>query len=212
MLPVQSTLPFSDYSSLYDLLVPQTNILRQINDLVDFSFIRKELLAKYCSDNGRTAECPIRMFKYLLLKIIYDLSDVDVVEHSLYDLSFKYFLGMVPEETSLINPSSLCKFRKLRLKDNDLMNLLIEKTVSLAVEKGIIKSKRKKTSSNSTRMPECSFVQPVIWPLEKHAKEKRVKEPTVQWSIFLMSRNVAVALEGKVVTRKGSIPKAIPSR
>ena len=48
---------------------------------------------------------------------------------------------MVPEETSLINPSSLCKFRKLRLKDNDLMNLLIEKTVSLAVEKGIIKSK-----------------------------------------------------------------------
>ena len=149
MLPVQSTLPFSDYSSLYDLLVPQTNILRQINDLVDFSFIRNELLAKYYSDNGRTAECPIRMFKYLLLKIIYDLSDVDVVEHSLYDLSFKYFLGMVPEETSLINPSSLCKFRKLRLKDNDLMNLLIEKTVSLAVEKGIIKSKRKKTNSNS---------------------------------------------------------------
>ena len=141
MLPVQSPLPFSDYSSLYDLLVPKTNLLRQINDLVDFSFIRKELLAKYCSDNGRTAECPIRMFKYLLLKIIYDLSDVDVVEHSLYDLSFKYFLGMAPEETSLINPSSLCKFRKLRLKDNDLMNVLIEKTVSIALEKGIIKSR-----------------------------------------------------------------------
>ena len=94
MLPIQSTLPFSDYSLLYDLLVLKTNLLRQINDLVDFSFIRKELLAQYCSDNGRMAECPIRMFKYLLLKIIYDLSDVDVVEHSLYDLPFKYFLGM----------------------------------------------------------------------------------------------------------------------
>ena len=141
MLPVQSTLAFSDYSNLYDLLVPKTNLLRQINDLVDFSFVRNELLSKYSQDNGRTAECPIRMFKYLLLKIIYDLSDVDVVEHSLYDLSFKYFLGMPPEETSLINPSSLCKFRRLRLKDNDLMNLLIEKTVSIAVEKGIIKSR-----------------------------------------------------------------------
>ena len=130
MLPIQSTLPFSDYSSLYDLLVPRSNLLRQINDLVDFDFIRKELLTKYCPDNGRSAECPIRMFKYLLLKIIYDLSDVDVVERSLYDLSFKYFLGIVPEETSLINPSSLCKFRKLRLKDNDLMNLLIEKTIT----------------------------------------------------------------------------------
>ena len=135
MLPIEPTLPFSDHSSLYDILVPKTNLLRQINDLIDFSFIRSELLAKYSQDNGRTAECPIRMFKYLLLKIIYDLSDVDVVEHSLYDLSYKYFLGMVPEETSLINPSSLSKFRKLRLKDNDLMDLLIKKTVNIAVEK-----------------------------------------------------------------------------
>ena len=75
MLPVQFTSAFSDYSSLYDMLVPKTNLLRQINDLVDFSFIRKELLAKYCSDNGRMAECPIRMFKYLLMKIIYDFND-----------------------------------------------------------------------------------------------------------------------------------------
>ena len=141
MLPIEPTLPFSDHSSLYDILVPKTNLLRQINDLIDFSFIRSELLAKYSQDNGRTAECPIRMFKYLLLKIIYDLSDVDVVEHSLYDLSYKYFLGMVPEETSLINSSSLSKFRKLRLKDNDLMDLLIKKTVNIAVEKGIIKSR-----------------------------------------------------------------------
>lgn len=81
------------------------------------------------------------MFKYLLLKTIYDISDVDVVERSVYDMSFKYFLGMNPEETDLINPSSLCKFRKLRLKDKDLLDLLIGKTVSIAIEKGIIKSR-----------------------------------------------------------------------
>ena len=67
-------------------------------------------------DNGRVAEDPIRMFKYLLLKTIYTLSDVDVVEHSRYDLSYKYFLGMMPED-DVINPSSLCKFRRMRLKD-----------------------------------------------------------------------------------------------
>lgn len=74
------------------------------------------------------------MFKYLLLKTIYDISDVDVVERSQYDMSFKYFLGMAPEE-GVINPCSLCKFRKIRLKDMDLLTLLIKKTVSLAVEK-----------------------------------------------------------------------------
>lgn len=91
-------------------------------------------------NNGRMAESPVRMFKYLLLKTIYTISDVDVVERSRYDMSFKYFLEMTPEE-EVINSSSLTKFRKLRLKDTDLLDLLINKTVSIAVEKGIIRSK-----------------------------------------------------------------------
>ncbi|MEQ2611338.1 transposase, partial [Bacteroides hominis] len=124
---------------LYDLIIPQDNLLRRINSLIDFSFVYDELVSKYCPDNGRIAESPVRMFKYLLLKTIYDLSDIDVVERSRYDMSFKYFLGMVPEE-DVIEASSLCKFRKLRLKDTDLLNLLINKTVTLAIEKGIIKS------------------------------------------------------------------------
>jgi transposase len=140
MLIQQQQIQFSPYCSLYDLIVPKDNLLRKINELIDFSFIYDELLDKYCSNNGRTAESPVRMFKYLLLKTIYDVSDVDVVERSRFDMSFKYFLEMAPEE-SVINSSSLTKFRKLRLKDTDLLNLLIGKTVSIAVEKGIIKSR-----------------------------------------------------------------------
>ena len=101
-------------------------MLRQINDLIDFSFVYEELVSKYSSNNGRHAECPIRLFKYLLLKVIYDLSDVDIVMHSRYDLSYKYFLGMVPEE-DVIDPSTLTKFRKLRLKDVELLDMLIGK-------------------------------------------------------------------------------------
>ena len=140
MLSQEQELVLSEYSGLYDIVVPQDNLLRRINALIDFSFVYQELVDKYCSDNGRMAESPIRMFKYLLLKVIYDISDVDVVDRSRYDMSFKYFLGMAPEE-DVINPSSLCKFRKLRLKDMDLMNLLIKKTVDIAIEKGIIKSR-----------------------------------------------------------------------
>ena len=151
MLPLQQAIQFSDYSNLYDLIIPKNNLLRQINDLIDFTFIRAELMDKYCLDNGRIAECPVRMFKYLLLKTIYDISDIDVVERSRYDMSFKYFLEMSPEDTDLINPSSLCKFRKLRLKDKDLLNLLIEKTVSIAIEKGIIKSRTLIVDSTHTR-------------------------------------------------------------
>lgn len=140
MLAQQQKLQLSTYSDLYDLIIPKDNLLRKINELIDFSFIYDVLVNKYCSTNGRNAESPIRMFKYLLLKTIYDVSDVDVVERSHFDMSFKYFLGMTPEE-DVINPSSLTKFRKLRLKDTDLLNLLIGKTVSIAIEKGIIRSK-----------------------------------------------------------------------
>jgi transposase len=141
MLSQQQEYVLSKYSALYDMVVPQDNLLRRINGLIDFSFVYQELLDKYCSDNGRMAESPIRMFKYLLLKVfIYDISDVDVVEHSRHDMSFKYFLGMAPK-ADVINPSSLCQFRKLRLKDMDLLNLLIKKTVDIAMEKGIISSR-----------------------------------------------------------------------
>ena len=127
--------------NIYDLVVPKDNLLRKINELIDFSFIYNELQDRYCLDNGRNAICPIRMFKYLLLKSIFDVSDIDVVERSkYYDMSFKYFLDMAPED-AVIEASSLTKFRKLRLKDTNLLDLLINKTVVIAIEKGIIKSK-----------------------------------------------------------------------
>lgn len=140
MLVQQQQIKISAFSGLYDLIVPKDNILRRINDLIDFTFIHEELVDKYCPNNGRAAESPIRMFKYLLLKTVYTVSDVDVVERSRYDMSFKYFLDMSPEE-DVINPSSLTKFRKLRLKDTGLLNLLISKTVSIAIEKGIVRSR-----------------------------------------------------------------------
>jgi len=139
MLPQQSRLLFSDHSDLYDIIIRKDNLLRQIKELIDFSFVRKELVDKYSPDNGRPAMEPVCLFKYLLLKTIYDISDVDVVERSLVDMSFKYFLDMSPED-EVIDPSTLTKFRRLRLKDTDLLNLLINKTVTLAIEKGIIKS------------------------------------------------------------------------
>lgn len=140
MVEQQQKLVLSPYMEIYELVVPKDNLLRQIKELIDFEFIYKELLDKYCLDNGRNAVPPVRMFKYLLLKSIYDLSDIDVVERSKYDMSFKYFLDMAPEET-VIHPSSLTKFRKLRLKDRKLLDMLITKTVQTALEKGIIKSK-----------------------------------------------------------------------
>ncbi len=140
MLRLNEQLKLSEYSRLYEILIPSTNFLRRIKELVDFSFIVDELISKYCLDNGRDAIHPIRLFKYLLLKAIYKLSDRSLVERSKFDMSFKYFLDYLPED-DVISPSELTKFRRQRLKDENLLDLLINKSVEVAIEQGVIKSK-----------------------------------------------------------------------
>jgi transposase len=194
MLLQQNKIQFSDYGSLYDLIVPKANLLRKINDLIDFSFVYDELVNKYCHNNGRTAESPIRMFKYLLLKTIYDISDVDVVERSRFDMSFKYFLDMSPED-DVINPSSLTKFRKLRLKDTDLLNLLISKTVSIAIEKGVIRSKSIIVDATHTLSRSNPFS--TIEVLRERSKQlrKTVYKYDEHWKEHMPKKNIDNDLE-----------------
>ncbi len=141
----QLELNFSKHIELYELLIPKDNFWRQLNDMIDFSFVVDMLKDKYSSTMGRTAEDVVRMFKYLLLKSYFRLSDRGLIERTMTDLLFKYFLGYNPEETNLIDSSLLTVFRRERLIDNDenLMDKLIEKTVELALEKGLIEVKNK---------------------------------------------------------------------
>ncbi|PEL14301.1 IS1182 family transposase [Bacillus sp. AFS017336] len=189
MISNQESFTLSPFMALYDLIVPKDNMLRQINELVDFTFVLEELKNKYCLDNGRNAVPPIRMFKYLLLKSFYDLSDVDVVERSKYDMSFKYFLDMAPEE-SVINSSSLTKFRKLRLKDVELLDMQINKTVEIALEKELINSTSIIVDATHTRsrfnqkspkeflMEKSKLLRKSVYQINEGMKEKFPQKPT----------------------------------
>lgn len=139
MLNFQEELDLSPYSCLYDILVKEDHLLRKLNNLVDFSFIIEEVRENYCLNDGRNAVDPIQMFKYLLLKVIYNLSDRDLVSRAFTDLSFKYFLGLAPEE-DVVHATSLTKFRRLRLKDEAFLDMLITKSVAIAIQKGVLKS------------------------------------------------------------------------
>lgn len=55
-------------------------------------------------------------------------------------MSFKYFLGFRPEDP-VITSSTLTKIRKLRLKDMDLLDLLIRQSITIALDKDVIKSR-----------------------------------------------------------------------
>lgn len=99
----------------------------------------------------RKAEDVIRMFKYLLLKNYYKLSDRDLIARTKTNMLFKYFLDYLPKDVNLIDPSLLTGFKRERLsnKDNEektstnLIDILIAKTVEIALEEGVIEVKNK---------------------------------------------------------------------
>lgn len=185
----QQQLCMSPHAKLFDLLIKKDHILREINELVDFGFVLDELKNKYSQDMGRTAEDPIRMFKYLLLKSMFKLSDRDLVERTMTDMLFKYFLGYDPEETQFLNPSLLTKFRRLRLVDTAFMDILLEKTVQIAIDKGIITAKNKiildsthsaamyqSVSPREELIKRAKNVRKAIYSIDEKMKEKMPKK------------------------------------
>ncbi|MCM3676877.1 MULTISPECIES: hypothetical protein [Peribacillus] len=40
---IQTSMVFSPYMAIYDVVVPKDNMLRKINELIDFSFLLEEL-------------------------------------------------------------------------------------------------------------------------------------------------------------------------
>lgn len=189
MLKSQTQMSLSEYSSLYDILVPSDHELRQINELIDFEFVYDELKDKYSATMGRGAINPIVMFKYLLLKALYPVSDKGLVKRAYTDMSYKYFLGLNPEDP-VIDSTSLTKFRRQRLKDTNILDLLIGKTVKIARENGLLNSKTIIVDSTHTnarynhksphqRLQELSKnLRKDVYKIDEAYKNKMPKKPS----------------------------------
>jgi transposase len=129
----------SEYTKLYDLIVSKEHLLRKIKDNIDFSFVNPMLKESYCEHFGRPAKEPEMMFKQEFLKKLYDLSDEALIENIKVNMAYKYFLGMNPEDEP-VDPSLLTKFRKTRITE-DILEEMLSETVRQAIEKGLIKSR-----------------------------------------------------------------------
>ena len=67
-----------------------------------------------------------------------DLSDERLINSAQTDMSYKYFLDMEPE-ARMVDPSLLTKFRKTRITE-DILEEMLKETIQQALDKGLIKS------------------------------------------------------------------------
>ena len=134
----QMRLSLSPYRGIYDLVVPKDHLLRKIKGNIDFSFVNPMLKKQYCEKFGRPAKEPEMMFKLMFLKKLYDLSDERLISQAQTDMACKYFLDLDPED-EMIAPSLMTKFRKTRISE-DILEEMLKETIRQACDKGIIKS------------------------------------------------------------------------
>jgi transposase len=127
-------------SYLYDRIVPGDHLLRKINQVVDFSFVREILEDSYNAEIGRPAEDPEFMLKLCLLQYIYGDSDRSVVENASLNLAYKYFLGLAVD-AQVPDYTTISHFRSQRLGE-EKFKLVFEQIVQQCIQKGLVKGKR----------------------------------------------------------------------
>ena len=138
MINQQLSFNFNEYYSLYEEVVSDNHFLRRLHDDVDFDQITKVLLPKYSATMGRTAYSPTYMFKLCLLKVMTDLSDVDLIEEVRVNMAYKFFLDINPNDAPC-DATTLCKFRRQRIGDKNFLDTLLAMTLEFAEQKGIKK-------------------------------------------------------------------------
>lgn len=130
-------------------------------------------------------------------------------------MSFKYFLDIASED-DLIGSSSLTKFRRLRLQDVSLLDLLIGKTVEIAPKKTLSKVKQLLCMQHipryviitnrlsTSRKGKIERVKKAVEDTQEHINnstdfDARVRHETVDISFFGYKTHLAISDE-RIIT------------
>lgn len=106
MLKTTPETPLSEFDlAVFQAVVAQDHYLRKVMACIDFEAFRPRLIASYDPDFGRPAIDPVRMLKILFLRFHYHLSDRQVIERTVTDMAFRWFLALgvraeVPNHTN----------------------------------------------------------------------------------------------------------------
>ncbi len=117
--------------------IPQNHILIKLDSEISLAFTNELLAEKYNKAFGRPAWKPEIMIRIGILQRMYDFSDEAVIDEIAVNRAFEFFCHISPTE-ALPHASTLCKFRKMRLDENTMDDIMAE-IVRQMIEKGIIK-------------------------------------------------------------------------
>ena len=119
-------------------LVPQDHLLRKINRVIDFEFIREKVKGLYCADNGRPAIDPVVLFKMLFLGYLYGVrSERQLVREIQVNVAYRWFIGFGLTD-KIADASTFSQNRRRRFTEGTVYQEIFDGIVEQALRRKLI--------------------------------------------------------------------------
>jgi transposase len=126
------------YSFDLDRVVPPDHLVRQIDGLLDLSWVHNELLAPFYSHTGRPSIDPVLMIRMLIVGYVFALrSERRLCAEVQVNLAYRWFCKLGIED-HIPDHSVFCRARRERFRESDALRRVFERVVALCISAGLV--------------------------------------------------------------------------
>ena len=161
------------YAFDLDKVVPPDHLVRQIDGLLDLSWVHKEL-APYYSHTGRPSIDPVLMIRMLVVGYVFAIrSERRLCAEVQVNLAYRWFCQLGIEDT-IPDHSVFCRARQERFRESDALRRVFECVVASCIAAGLVGGEAfsidasliKADVDKKKRVPGD---QPIAWPKAEEA-------------------------------------------
>src|SRR6266699_232671 len=154
-------------------IVPPDHLVRQIDAILDLSWVHKEL-APYYSHTGRPSIDPVLMIRMLIVGYVFAIrSERRICAEAQVNLAYRWFCKLGIEDT-IPDHSVFCRARHERFRESDALRRVFEGVVAMCIAAGLVGGEAfsidasliKADVDKKKRVPGN---QPIAWPKAEEA-------------------------------------------
>jgi len=121
-----------------DDLVPKDHLLRKVEKLIDFSFVRDEVKHLYCLDNGRPCIDPEVLVKLVLINYMFGLNSMRrTIRECTVNTAYRWFLGYDIDDR-IPHFSTFGKNYKRKFEGTGLFEKIFERVLNIAIQNNLL--------------------------------------------------------------------------
>ena len=163
-------------------VVPSDHLVRQIDAVLDFGWLR-EKLAPYYSHTGRPSIDPELMLRMLIIGYVFAIrSERQLCAELQVNMAYRWFCGLSIEDP-IPNHSAFSRARHERFRDADILRRVFEQVVSVCIEEGLVGGATfsvdaSLVAADVDRTKRLPGDAPIAWPEPENASRAvRVRTP-----------------------------------